>query len=268
MTRRLARSAAALAVAASLGGCTAATVKGDDTAYISNPQEEVFVRIPTGWAQLSINPYRANTTDRIDGIPRSPNGWARMADAAPKPSERHADATSPEHPVAILTVLDLPTDWRSQNTTGRDGISLSLLRGLASGEAGAGVDPLPAFNDGDPNVELISYRDAFMDGRTWGTHVRANFRLQTDPADPGRDRWTTVDQWALVDYRQSKLYRLTVKCEASCFRKNKAEIDRIVSSFRIKGINVPPFADGGEGDGIVVDSRIEAAENHQKVTPA
>lgn len=266
--RALAVAVSILAVTAAvaLGGCTAATVTGADAGYISNPQEEVFVEIPAAWKQFTINPYRADSTDRINGLQRTPNGWSKMADASPKPFERHADQPAPAHPVAVVSVISLPTDWRTQNTQGRDGISLSLLRGLSSGEAGVDTDPIAAFNDGDPAVEVISYRDSFLNGRTWGTHVRVNYRLEADPDDPAKDQWTTVDQWALVDYRQSKLYRLTVKCEASCFRANKAEIDRIVNSFRIKGTNVPPFADTGQVD-VKVDPQLDASAA-KKATPA
>lgn len=230
-----------------LGGCTATSVRGTDAGYISNPQEEVYVKVPTAWKQFTIDPYQA-ISDRIDGLKRSPNGWSRMADASPKPFLRHSEQAAPQHPIAVLSVLPLPTDWRRQNTNGRDGISLGLLRSLSAGEAGIDADPLDAFNQGDPAVEIISYRDEFLDGKTWGTHTRVNLRIETDAEDPAKDVWTTIDQWALVDYRQSKLYRLTVKCEASCFRRNKSELDRIVNSFRIKGVNVPPFAAGGGGD--------------------
>ncbi len=239
--RTVRRSTAALLGLALLAGCTTATVTGADTGYISNPQEEVFVEVPTEWKQFSVDPYRV-LTDRIDGIKRNP-GWTRMADAAPEPFERHGEQPAPSHPVVSLNVVTLPTDWRRQGTNGRDQISFSLLRSLSAGEVGIDIDPLIAFNDGEPGVEIISYRDQFLDGKTWGSHIRVNLRIEADPEDATKDVWTTVDQFALVDYRQSKLYRLTVKCEASCFRKNKATLDRVVNSFRVKGVNVPPYAD-------------------------
>jgi hypothetical protein len=233
-------SALSITGALALTGCTAATVGGRDAAFISNPQEEIYVEIPKTWKQFTVNPYN-DETDRLDGIARN-TGWSRMADASPAPSERHADAQFPPHPVLVMSVSPLSTDWRTEGTGFRDNLSLARLRAEVYGAVGLELDdPIDAFKGGDPSIEVISYSDKFEGGRTWGGHIRANLRIIRDEQDASKDQWTTVDSWALVDYRQSKLYTLTVKCEASCFRKRKGEIDTVVNSFRVRGENVPPF---------------------------
>jgi hypothetical protein len=264
MSRFASTSVAMVLTAATLGGCTAATVKGSDVGYISNPQEEVFVEVPKEWKQYTLNPYNefAESADnaRIKGLERNPGAWVRIADADPTPSERHADATSPEYPVVSLSVFDLPTDWRA-GTGGRDGISIATLRELGGGEIGAPEDPVGAFVGGDPTVEIISYSDQFLaDARVWGGHLRMSYRYQTDPVDANLDRWATIDYWGLVDVGQSKLYRLSIKCSAPCFVKNRAQLDKISSSFRIKGQNVPRVSIGkSKADDLVVTPPLRSA---------
>jgi hypothetical protein len=229
---------------ASLSSCTAATVRAADDGYISNPQEEVFVKVPKEWKQFTINPLNefgdSRDNARLSALPRSTNGWSRMADGSATPSERNSEKISPDDPVVVLSVLPLPTDWQTQGTEARDGISLSVLRSLGASEIGAGADPIEAFKGGDPTYEVVSYSDQFLaDARVWGGHLRMNYRYETDPEDATLDKWATVDYWGLVDVMESKLYRLTVKCSASCFVANRAQLDQISSSFRIKGQNVP-----------------------------
>lgn len=208
--------------------------------WISDPKVGLYVKVPSAWKRFKVDPYKVDT-DRIDP-PKRRFGWGYVADAAKKPSVRHSEAPAPAAPVVQVFYRDLPTNWKVEDTRGRDSVSLSTLRGLAASDTfrnnfGDG-DAIGLWFDGEPGVEVLSYSDIFLANGDWGNRIRFNYTVTRDPEDEAKDVWATVDQYAFVDRAQSRLFVVRTKCEAKCFRKNKGQLDRIMDSVRLKTFDV------------------------------
>jgi hypothetical protein len=253
---RRASSIAAGAVVAVLGAGCSALPQGDHR-WISNTKEGVYTRIPNDWRTYTVNPYELNTV-RPTPLPRSPSRWTLIFDSAPESSKKanktlkrdeekkasikRLNETFPTHLIGEMSVQPLPSDWETGNPdpSTREGLSIDRLRNMAFNElspddleaiyTGLGQTPdvVKAFMAGDPNYEVITYKE-IADKKTGlrGLHVRMNW--QVEPF-----KWTTVDEQILLDRASRKMYRLVLKCEASCFKRNYREAKRIASNWTVK----------------------------------
>ena len=252
MSAVLAAGGVAVAVLAS---CSA--LPQGDHRWISNTKEGVYTRIPTEWRTYTVNPYELNT-ERPTPIKRSPSRWTLIFDSAPKSSKKtnktlnrdeekkasikRLNQTFPSHLIGEMSVQPLPSDWTIGNSdpSTREAININTLRNMAFNElspvdldaifTGLGQTPdvVKAFMAGDPNYEVITYKE-ITDQKTGlrGLHVRMNW--QVEPF-----KWTTVDEQILLDRASRKMYRLVLKCEASCFKRNYREAKRIASNWTVK----------------------------------
>lgn len=194
----------------------------------------MFARIPKSWGTFTNNPYKLDS-ERPQPMERTTARWSLIFDSAKgataESSKRHLTSNLPRNLVGEMSVTPLSGDWETGDTRAtRELASVSRLRNFIAFETdGLPIesDPVKDFLDGSPAVEVISYDEISKENGLRGIRLRANFQID-------EDNWVTIEQRALVDRDTRKLYRLVLKCESSCFKKNYEEIKRISNSWTIK----------------------------------
>lgn len=219
----IALAAASLVVA----GCSESET--DSANWLKNSQERTFVEVPKNFKRFKVNPFRINRFDqsaeRITGIPRAPSNWEVVFDSARQPRIDNLDNPRPTAMVGSVAVYQLSNDWR-QSPNFRDSLSVAALRTYPLGREG-GVDPVVAFNDGNPDIEIVSYAEAAEKNGIRGVKVRFNQRVEGS-------KWVTVDQQAFTNRNTNKVYVLTLKCSSTCFKAGYATAKKISSSFTVQ----------------------------------
>ena len=201
----------------------------DSANWLANTQEQTYVEVPGAFKRFTVNPFRVNKFDRqaerVSGIPRNPANWEVVFDSAKKPRVDNFDNPRPTAMVGSVAVYALEEDWtRSPNF--RDALSVSTLRTYPLGREG-GLDPIAAFNSGDPDVEVVNYSETAEKNGIRGIKVRFNQRISGS-------QWLTVDQQAFTNRKTNKVYVLTLKCSSTCFKSQYATAKKISSSFTVQ----------------------------------
>ena len=219
-------------VAIALSGITlaaCATEQTDNANWLVNSQERTYVEIPKTFKRFSVNPYRVNKFDqeaeRIGGIGRDPANWLVVFDSAKKAKVDNFDIDRPAALVGMVAVYTLNSDW-TQTPNFRNGVNITTLRTYPFGSS-AGVDPVSEFNDGNPDLELVSYTEDAGKNGIRGVKVRFNQRIS-------ESEWVTVDQQAFTNRDTTKLYVLTMKCSSTCFKANYDTARKISASFTVQ----------------------------------
>ena len=206
-----------------------ASEQTDNANWLVNTQERTYVEIPKTFKRFTANPYRVDkldrTAERIGGIGRNPSNWVVVFDSAKKPRIENFDVDRPNSLVGMVAVYTLNSDW-TQTPSFRNGVNITTLRSYPFG-ANAGLDPVSEFNDGNPDVELVSYSEEAGKNGIRGVKVRFNQRI-------GESQWVTVDQQAFTNRDTTKLYVLTMKCASTCFKANYDSARKISSSFTVQ----------------------------------
>jgi hypothetical protein len=255
-------AATTFAVATSLlvlAGCASTT----ETKWIRNSSEGLFTKIPSEWKTYRIDPYAVETV-RLKPAKRKPNYWELLFDSAPNvkkaKARQHLEADLPKQLVGSLQSWTLPLPDRFGDRGLRTRASIELMRKFASFEfkgspppdpastdlenvetntgtneltAGPIGDPVAAFDDGDPSVELLIYDEYPSMKKFRGAPNMTGLRIRFN-VEIFDDRWVTVDQTILHDPKTNKIYRLVLKCEAACFKKNVKLASEISNSFTLK----------------------------------
>jgi hypothetical protein len=104
----------------------------------------------------------------------------------------------------------------------RDTLDYEALRGLAYG----GTDPYTESCEEDSTIQLVDLYDV-----TESDSVRGQRVIFTVRGEDGR--YVTYDQTAMVNNITTEIYRLLLKCESTCYERNRDEIDDIVDSWTI-----------------------------------
>jgi hypothetical protein len=245
----------------SLSGCATQP----ETKWIRNSAEGLFTKIPAEWKTFRIDPYAVDTV-RLKPEKRDPGRWELLFDSAPNvkkaAARQHLESDLPRQLVGELSVQTLPLPDRFGAFGLRERLSLSVMRRFATFEfndspppdpdgadeenieANSGTneiavieesfDPVDQFTEqGNPSVELL-INEEYPATRKFpgapqmrGSRVRFNWEVYDD-------RWVTIDQTILHDPKTDKIYRLVLKCEAACFKKNAKLASEISSSFTLK----------------------------------
>jgi hypothetical protein len=182
---------------------------GSSYHYVSNKTQGLFVRVPVSWHTLKLS-----ESDRPDPVfPEPP--WQVLIDSANHPAVGHYDVYAADEPVGIVEIVTL--------SSSRDAVSLAYLRALSTDLA---VDPLQEVRDGSDAFQIVKY-DERNDEDFWGNRLVFNAKRQDGTV-------ITIDQLAMVDTATSHLYRLTIRCSATCYKDHQAEIGRVVSSWTLR----------------------------------
>lgn len=247
-----------LALASTLSACA----ETKDTSWIRNSSEGLFTKIPKEWKTYKVDPYAVETV-RLTPTKRSPGRWQMLFDSSPgvtkAKARQHLEADLPKELVGELSVQTAPLPDRFGQRSLREELSISLMRRFATNEFRAapqpdpadaelveansgtneltsdelGLDPVEEFTSGNPSFELLVNEEYpathKFPGATQmrGARIRFNWEIYDD-------RWVTVDQTIVHDPKTNKIYRLVLKCEASCFKKNAKLASEISRSFTLK----------------------------------
>ncbi len=248
-----------VAVGVALSACSST----EDKKWIRNSSEGLFTRIPKEWKTYKIDPFVVDTV-RLKPTKRSPNRWETIFDSTPgvtrAKARQNLEADLPKRLVGEMSVQKTPLPDRFGQRSLREEMSISLMRQFSTNEFGAspqpdpadgelveentgtnelavteaGFDPVQEFTErGNPSVELLLNEEFPATHRfpgapqMRGVHLRFNWEIYDD-------RWVTVDHTILHDPKTSKVYRLVLKCEASCFKKNAKLASEISRSFTLK----------------------------------
>jgi hypothetical protein len=257
-------------VSISIVGLVAATTLAacgtqPDTKWIRNSSEGLFTKIPAEWKTYRIDPYAVDTV-RLKPTKRTPPRWELLFDSTPNVKKAKArqnlESDLPRRLVGELSVQSLPLPNRFGQFGLRERLSLSAMRRFATFEfadsppvdpestdeenveANTGTneitaieelfDPVDQFTEqGNPSIELLINEEYPADRKFPGApQMRGNrIRFNWEVYD---DRWVTIDQTILHDPKTTKIYRLVLKCEASCFKKNAKLASEISNSFTLK----------------------------------
>lgn len=225
--KRLGTLATVVLTTVLLGACAAEQT--DNANWLVNSQERTYVEIPKTFKRFNVNPYRVDkfdqTAERVGGLGRDPANWLVVFDSAKKAKVDNFDLDRPKSLVGMVAVYTLSNDW-TQSPNFRTGVNISTLRSYPFGSTG-GLDPVAEFNDGNPDVELISYTEEAGKNGVRGVKVRFNQRI-------GASEWVTIDQQAFTNRDTTKLYVLTMKCASTCFKSSYDAARKISSSFTVQ----------------------------------
>ena len=181
--------------------------------YVSNKDAGLFFRVPDDWTVLDVE---TGDTGRPSAVGDPIDAWTRLLDRSPEPGAANFTATVPAYPVGIASVEAVPDQGA------RDTLDYETLRGLAYG----GTDPYTESFAEDSNVQLVDLYDV-----TESDSVRGQRVIFTVRGEDGR--YVTYDQTAMVNNITTEIYRLLLKCESTCYERNRDEIDDIVDSWTI-----------------------------------
>ena len=208
MARRFRLRGVGLLVAVAIA---AAACASSGSHYVANRDEQLYVKVPKGWAVLQGNPT-TTTSPGAAAAPKLP--WTVVLDADRSPSREHLGVLTPAAPIGLLYISAL-TDSE------RDVYSLAGLRALP-----LGADPL-ADDFEDSRVQVLGYDADFAVNGYHGNRIR--IALTNDDGST-----TVLDQVALLDAARTRLYIVRFHCEQSCFRDRLNEITSIVDSLQIR----------------------------------
>lgn len=195
--------------------------------YTRTPDGKAFFKVPNDWRQYTKREILLTAGLSLTSRVSRELPYVVAYDSDPRPSLTHAfnlnvNQAPPRYPVIIAEVRDLnffpPTD--------RDAFSLGQMRNLLYP-----VDQLAQANQ----VDVISYKDdVVLPGGMRGIQML----FQASPkaisnVTPG-DRVVQVYQSVAVDPGTKSVYVFAVRCEAHCYRDNRALIDQIVDSWTLK----------------------------------
>jgi hypothetical protein len=203
--------AASVVASLALAGC------GSGAHYLTNQDENVFVKLPGGWSEVEVQ-SAGNTSGKKDSGGSASLPWRVVFDHADHPSPDHFDDSAPTEPVGRVIVAAVSPSFR-------DDVSLSVLRAFALG----GADPLQYVDDPSVQVQVLGNTPDYEINGNHGNRIRFSF-LPEPGANP-----VVLDQVAVMNPATTRVYVMQIKCEATCFADHVDEIEQIIHSFHIGG---------------------------------
>ena len=201
----------ALVVSGLLVGLVAGACGSSGFHYVTNRKTGTYFKVPNGWKVFDQKDVAAG----LKAAGEDPNEsllFAAAFDAAPKPALEHFLQLDPPsvQPAGIVQVLAL-------NDTERDVVSLKAMRNLLvnvdNGVAQSQVNVLGQL-DLNPQGGLRGQRIVYEVAQSTGKYI--------------------VDQSTLVDEKTQKLWVFAVGCETDCYKSQRKQIDKVVSSWTVK----------------------------------
>ena len=214
------RLAAVTALTLALSACG---LNNDGYTYVTNQKERAFFKVPDGWKQFRIK--AASSTDRPTAISRG-IPWQVVFDGSSKPKVANFDLSHPSKPVGMAEVVTL-------GSQGQEQMNDVMLRSWAlDGITDGTVDPIDLWRNGSERVEIVSYSRFANKGGVWGSKIIMNVKMDT--GDGSTLEWVTIAQKAYVDRANSKVFRLRLKCNASCYKTDRRQLDQVLDSLAVR----------------------------------
>jgi hypothetical protein len=217
---RMSRAPRHLPLLVVLGAVFAGACGDSKYTYLANGDEQTYLRVPKAWKTFELSTERA---DRID--PQYAEDvellWNIALDAGDGEGTAHIvaltdlEAEALDDPAGTVSVYQVQGNFAQS-------LSLTSARAIP-----LGVDPLQVPDDVKDLVEIIDFQPLAPNDGLQGGRVTFNLR-PNDAAD-----WRTYDIVTAFDQTRFRMYVLTVGCSAECFEREQADIDEVVSSWKV-----------------------------------
>ena len=213
-SRRLLTLSLTLLLTASLAGC------GESSKYYPSSKEDgVFFSVPKSWNELptsALNKHEKQSEDIQVGSRQKLVRWqiAYSTDPKFKVSEVF-NLIAPSQPLVFARVRDLSATEINEYSYNSLRDAIVPITKIVAGEV-----------SGTPDFEILRDREFVQEG---ARGVETNYRFSFEGVKQ------TFNQISLMSNDRSSLYLFVVRCESECFKKNKKEIDEIISSYTVQG---------------------------------
>jgi len=203
-----------LLVAGAAVGCAA-----PEFTYVADSSASTFFKVPYGWHRISDVSLAAQFKTR-GSAPGQNGGWDVAYDAAPAPDAAHLFSPDTAKPFAFAFVA--PVSRSASQSLSYDGLRDILLPVTSAARAAAAQGNFPL-----THFRLL--RDSVMKPGS-GVHGVWETYSYTYPGGTT----DTFGQVALTNKDSTQLYVLMVHCRATCYSRNRDQIDTIMSSFTVR----------------------------------
>lgn len=220
----------AVVVVAAVAGCAKSEYR-----YVTNSETQTYLKVPRGWARYDADDVadaEAALAERNGDEPPSRTDraierllqWRVAFDAAPEPSPLHVAGLSDDIVVDVRVRRLLDRE--------RDAVNQAALRNLivpydqlvqqeAANQGERGLGEATASDFRPLREEELQLGDGLRG-------VRLTFDIR------GEGGVYTIDQVALVDGRNERLWVLLIRASEDRYRAEQSRVDEIVDSFTIK----------------------------------
>jgi hypothetical protein len=173
------------------------------------------VKVPREWRRFDVT--REVSKNRTTPLDIGSGSWHVVFDSSASPSVDNVAEDVPKSLVGEIEITNV-------NTTFHENLNIKIARSNATDFQ---FDPVDEWQNGNADFELIDYKEITTSTGTRGNRVVFNWRVN------GKD-WVTIDQTTYLNAATSKYYRMTVKCEALCFKENLGLVRQIADSFQVR----------------------------------
>jgi hypothetical protein len=188
----------------------------DDVEYLAHGESGLYFTFPEHWTLYDEDalfgdggPARSGDESPQEVEAVRATVFAVAFDADPAPSLEHVGGISAtDAPTGTVLVQDLPPSQR-------DDLSIAALQSGA-----LPIDGLPS------ERRQVLLEEHVESGGAYGTHRIANVQL-----DDGT--WVTFDQTTMVDPLAPRAYSLVIRCEATCYERERGDIEVVTGSWTI-----------------------------------
>jgi len=183
--------------------------------YVNNSKEGAFFRVPNGYKVYRIKEERPEGRPASTAAGTGSQTWRVAFDSDPAPNADHANEDAPAHVTGQAIIFPLTANVG-------DSVSLIDLRSFFLGD-----DPIQLYQSGDANIEIVDFERITTGDGLRGSRVVMNVR--------GSDgTWATYDQTTLMDDKATHAYLFDIRCESTCFKESRDQIQRIVDSWQVR----------------------------------
>jgi hypothetical protein len=182
--------------------------------FLADQNEKVYLRVPKSWHDVLLS---KSVQDPLLQATSDAKLLSKSVVSTQKDAKEQKDLDG-DSPIATMSVYETTGAFNQQ-------LSASLARravGLVS------FDPLLPGTADDGLSEVLDFDAAPTNAKISGSRVV--YRMRNDKTS---DWLLTVNLSTFFDPSKSRLYALEVVCSPECYDKSTAEIDRIVSSWKI-----------------------------------
>ena len=187
--------------------------------YPASKENGVFFAVPKNWNSLSyaaLSKYEKSSANKTDNSRESLVRWQVAYSLDPKIKVSSVFTLKPpSSPLIFARVRDLTSEETNDFSYNSLRDVIVPITQLASG-TDLGVN----------DFEILNDREVVEKGAR-GVQTIYRFTLQGEQQ--------TFNQTALMSDDRSVLYILIGRCTTTCYKKNKKEIEKIVSSFTVQG---------------------------------
>ena len=191
-----------------------------DHQYVKNSSVGSYMRVPNDWKVYDEDRYFGsdflNLTE-FQEADRKEDAWLVAFDAAPFPSIENVYTPLTDHPTGVLRVID-------PNAQLADQASPRLLRNFFF-PIDEGVD--------EQNWSVHKVEDLDGDGFR-GQRVVVDIPASAVLEGGPEDEYFTWDQTMYLREDASKVYLLTISCEAHCYEAYEGDVEALVDSWTVR----------------------------------